>query len=321
MRIDQISGFRACQWYQRPAFRRRLPRSQEEHTAASGNPYSKGLTTAHWPDRSGRDAAALRWRKGVEEAPVRFIWPAQRYDRLTREATIVAGLLTVCAAFAIVRPAIRIYRSAEGRGAPSTDERVETITFVQRRPAPATVSRTSSFVRSILAPAPAPLPPSAADTGSLITNRVESSARVETPAAAAASESKAAPRALGPYSASAGITLGRIDSGAAPPPPWTFIPATQEQRDSAGRAEAQRAATARDDHRPMPIVLGSIPLRMPFGGAVRSREQRARDSVVNLDYLQRLARLAERARAKRESTLAARVVARRDSGSPTTPKP
>jgi hypothetical protein len=60
---------------------------------------------------------------------------------------------------------------------------------------------------------------------------------------------------------------------------------------------------------------------MPFGGAARTREQLARDSVVNEDYLQRLARLAERARAKRESTLAARAIARRDSGPTGTPKP
>jgi hypothetical protein len=60
---------------------------------------------------------------------------------------------------------------------------------------------------------------------------------------------------------------------------------------------------------------------MPFGGAVRSRMQRARDSVVNEDFLQRLARLAERVRAKRESTLAARIIARRDSGPTGTSKP
>ncbi|HEY2852344.1 MAG TPA: hypothetical protein VGJ18_05825, partial [Gemmatimonadaceae bacterium] len=150
---------------------------------------------------------------------------------------------------------------------------------------------------------------------------VESSARVERPATSVPSEPRAAPRALGPYSASAAFTLGRIDSGAAPPPPWRLIPPTQAERDSGGRAEAQRAAAARDDHRPMPIALGSIPMRMPFGGAVRSREQRARDSLINDDYLRRLARLAERARAKQESTVAARTVARRDSGPTGTPKP
>ena len=62
-------------------------------------------------------------------------------------------------------------------------------------------------------------------------------------------------------------------------------------------------------------------MRMPLGTAVRSREQRARDSVINEDYLQRLARLVERARAKRESTLAAPTVARRGSSPTRTPKP
>jgi len=245
---------------------------------------------------------------------VRFIWPAQRYDRLTRRATIVAAALTTGAGFAIVAPAVRIYRAAENSSVSSTDEHVETVTFVHPRAAVAALDRSSRLVRSVAVPVRVPASPHG-DTGSLTTNRVESSIRVEEPVQPMlTAPNTAVPRALGPYSASAAVTLGRIDSGAAPPPPWRWIPPTQAQRDSGGRAEAQRAAAARDDHRPMPIALGSIPMRMPFGGVVRSRAHRTRDSVVNEDYLQRLARLAERARAKRESTLAARTVAHRDSG-------
>ena len=88
---------------------------------------------------------------------------------------------------------------------------------------------------------------------------------------------------------------------------------TPEQRDSAGREQGQSAVAARDDHRPLAIPLGSIPLRMPFGGGVKSREQQRRDSVVHADNLQRLARLAERARAKRDSTMRATLAAKRDT--------
>jgi len=149
---------------------------------------------------------------------MRFVWPAQRYDRLTREATIVAAVLTTCAGFAIVLPAVRIYRAAETTGTPSTDERVETVTFLQPRAAPTSPSRSRSFVRPTSVPA-APLPPSSrTDTGSLITNHVESSARVEQQATAMPSEPTAAPRALGPYSASAAFTLGAGSTRALPRP-------------------------------------------------------------------------------------------------------
>ena len=252
---------------------------------------------------------------------MRFVWPAQRYDRLTKEATLVAAALTACAGFVIVLPADRIYRSANSASGPSADERVETITFVTPQVAPAATVRSSSSVRPTVAPTATTPKSSRADTSSFITSHVESSTNFERAPTSLSSESKTSPRALGPYSASAAIRLGRIDSGAAPPLPWGWIPPTQAQRDSGGRAEWQRAAAARDDHRPLAITLGSIPMRMPFGGAARSREQRARDSVINEDYLQRLARLAERARAKRESTFAARTVARRDSGPTPTPKP
>ena len=249
---------------------------------------------------------------------MRFVWPAQRYDRLTRHAALVAAALTTCAGLATILPAVRIYRAAESPNGPAADERVETVTFVQPSAARPSAEFQTSARSSTATPASSP---SRIDTSSLITNRIEASARVEPATKPLSGDSKTGPHALGPYSAPVAATLGRIDSGAAPSPPWRWLGPTQAQRDSAGRAEAQHAAAARDDHRPVPIALGSIPLRMPFGGAARTREQRARDSVVNEDYLQRLARLAERARAKRESTLAARAIARRDSGPTGAPKP
>jgi hypothetical protein len=252
---------------------------------------------------------------------VRFVWPEQRYDRLTRAATLVGSLVTTCAGLAIVLPAVRIYRAAEYTSSPATGERVETVTFLQPSVAHRPTEGRPSVARSGTTHISAASSLSRIDTSSLITNRVQAAARVAPTTKLPPNDSKTVTRALGPYSASAGVTLGRIDSGAAPPPPWRSIPETQAQRDSTGRAEAQRAATARDDHRPMPITLGSIPMRMPFGGAARSREQRARDSVVNDDYLRRLARLIDRARTKRDSAVAARMIARRDSVPAGTPKP
>jgi hypothetical protein len=79
---------------------------------------------------------------------------------------------------------------------------------------------------------------------------------------------------------------------------------TAEQRDSAGRERARVAAVAREEHRPMAIPLGGASLALPFLSRGPSREQRARDSAVHADNLERLARLAERARLKRDSILA-----------------
>jgi hypothetical protein len=53
---------------------------------------------------------------------VRFVWPAQRYDRLTRDTTLVAAALTMCAGLAIVFPAVRIFRA----GSESPNEDVQT---------------------------------------------------------------------------------------------------------------------------------------------------------------------------------------------------
>jgi hypothetical protein len=97
---------------------------------------------------------------------------------------------------------------------------------------------------------------------------------------------------------------------------WDFrtpLPQTDAQRDSAAREQYRRAAEAHDEHRPIPITVvgGSVPFS--FLGKGPTREQRARDSVINADNLQRLARLAERARAKHDSMVAAKTVARADS--------
>lgn len=191
---------------------------------------------------------------------------------------------------------------------------------IQVRPHDLAVPDETSIGRFTTMPASPTFSPPGADTSSFTTSRVEARVRVQPATAPVSSDSMAPSRTLEPYSASAAATLGRIDSGAAPPPPWRWLPPTQTQRDSAGRVEAQPAAEARSDHRPMPIALGSIPLRMPFGGAVRSPERRAK-TASSTRIICGFARLAQRVRAKCESTLAARSIAHRDRATTGTPKP
>jgi hypothetical protein len=50
---------------------------------------------------------------------------------------------------------------------------------------------------------------------------------------------------------------------------------------------------------------------MPFSARVLSREQRARDSTLHAEYLLRLARLAERVKARRDSLLRASLAGSR----------
>ena len=68
-------------------------------------------------------------------------------------------------------------------------------------------------------------------------------------------------------------------------------------------------AEGRDQHRPSAIPMGGGSIPFPFLSRRPSREERARDSVVHADNLARLARLAERARAKRDSLNAVKALA------------
>lgn len=149
-----------------------------------------------------------------------FVWPAQRYERLTSAAMLVAAALTTCAGLAIFIPTVRIFRAAENTSGRTADERVDTVTFVQPSAVRLSAGRRTSVARSTATPAsPAPSP-SLIDTSSFVMNRVEPGAPVEPSTKPLASDSKTGPRALGPHSASVAATLARIDSGAAPPLPW-----------------------------------------------------------------------------------------------------
>jgi hypothetical protein len=86
------------------------------------------------------------------------------------------------------------------------------------------------------------------------------------------------------------------------------VPPSPAERDSLAREESiRRRAQADVPGVRTQVVLGTV--SFPFLSGGPSREQRRRDSIVNAGNLERLGRLAERARARREST----IVARRDS--------
>src|SRR6185503_9449354 len=151
------------------------------------------------------------------------------------------------------------------------------------------------------------------------------SARAATPTAATSVSSDAksgasgfGPKshALGPIAAPVAMTTQtglteeerdrRLRELAKPLPFLAKLPPTAEQRDSAARELDRLAAVARQEHRPLAIPLGGVSVGLPFGP---SPEQRKRDSITHADNLQRLARLAARARAKRDSLLGAHTVA------------
>jgi hypothetical protein len=86
------------------------------------------------------------------------------------------------------------------------------------------------------------------------------------------------------------------------------VPPRPAERDSLAREESIRRRAQADVPGVRPqVVLGTV--SFPFLSSGPTREQRRRDSIVNADNLARLGRLADRARARREST----IVARRDS--------
>jgi hypothetical protein len=260
---------------------------------------------------------------------VRFVWPAERYDRLTRSSLLTATAITACASAAISLPILTIYEAADRTKAPFDADHVESVTFVQRAPAVVTLPT----VRAARPSQPATRTPKRvervlnADTSSFATARVAPTVPTEPTPSAAASEAATIARPLGTVAAPAAVANSsrmteaerdRRLNQVAPPLPWIAnLPPTKAQIDSAGRDFARRAEVARDDHRPMAIPLGGVAVPLPWGPSV---EQRRRDSAINADNLQRLARLAARAKAKRDSMLGANTLARRtDSTHPAKP--
>jgi hypothetical protein len=243
-----------------------------------------------------------------------FVWPRERYDSLTREAAVIATALTTVAVVATAFPLVALYRVAQGADAPSPERREEVVTFVQ--PAP----RAQADVRQVIAPSvarePVRSPPAArderilgSDTGSVAAPKGDvTTASASGATSAAAAEPAPTRKAVGPVGVPAGIRMAPVIG--APPPAWKWLPPTQAELDVAGRERDRLVAEAHDQHRPVAAPTGgggSIPA--PFLSMGPTRAQRARDSVIHADNVLRLARLAERARAKRDSLLRANTLA------------
>lgn len=239
---------------------------------------------------------------------MRFVWPAQRYDRLTRKAAALSVAITTVVAAALSLPIVTIYRAANGESSSRVDVSREVVTFVQpeRRVMPATAERV---------PSTASTPPRTArsersldsDTGSAIPARPEPGQSAGAAGTAGAPAPAEDVGAVGPVARPVGVLRPPVIG--APPPPWGWLPPTQAERDSVAREQEHRMAEGRDQHRPTAIPMGGASIPFPFLSRGPSREERARDSVLHADNLARLARLAERARAKRDSLNAVKALA------------
>jgi hypothetical protein len=242
------------------------------------------------------------------ERPVRFVWPAQRYDRLTRKAAALSAVITAVAAAALSLPIVTVYRAANGEASFRGDVPREVIAFVRLEPPARAVSGSRS--RAEL-PASRRAKPSErllnSDTGSATSVATEKADNAAATGTAAAGDATGKAPAVGPVATPVGVVAPPVIG--APPPPWGWLPPTQAERDSTAREQERRVAEGRDQHRPVAIPMGGASISVPFLSRGPSREERARDSVIHADNLARLARLAERARAKRDSLLAVKALA------------
>ena len=235
---------------------------------------------------------------------MRFVWPAQRYDRVTRKAAALSVAITMVIGAALSLPIVSIYRAPNGDGPSRAGDAREVVTFLQptEQARPATSSRVRSEARQPLRAKPSDKLLNT-DTGSAAPARTESGGTPTTVAPATAPAARPEVGNVGPVARPVGIVRAPVIGAA--PPPWGWLPPTQAERDSIGREQERRTAEARDQHRPVAIPLGGASLPLPFLSRGPSREERARDSTIHADNLARLARLAERARAKRDSITAA----------------
>jgi hypothetical protein len=217
--------------------------------------------------------------------------------------------LTAACGIAICIPVVTIYRATHAEDSLVTEQPGEIVTYVQRalprtaeRPKVAVAPKVRSSIpnnesverpltrdSSSLTPVMAPLDLGDATTKS--TDRTVAPAPGGIPFAASdrlswvktLSEAARDSMSLGLWSA------GRFDFS-------TPLPPTAWQRDSARRENDRQASFAREDHRPMAVPLGNASVPFTFLSSGKSREERRRDSVVHADNLERLARLAARAR-------------------------
>lgn len=87
---------------------------------------------------------------------------------------------------------------------------------------------------------------------------------------------------------------------------------SQEQIDAEQRERERQQANTWEAHRPVavPVTGGGVSVPFPLFAAGPSRAQRRRDSIVNADYVARLARMARFARARLDSLCHVDSVAR-----------
>ncbi|HKW49909.1 MAG TPA: hypothetical protein VJN70_20795 [Gemmatimonadaceae bacterium] len=253
---------------------------------------------------------------------MRFVWPAQRYDRLTKGPAALALALTIIACVVTAIPLVTIYRASTRSKLVTYGEPREIVTFLQQQIRRAAASNRDATVMQTLPKASRVTTASKAlevDTGSLSPVRPQPAPAIDT-STAPADAATPTTRAVGPVIAPSGFSKVIIPEAAKDSISKrmaayylklmrTFV-LTPEQKDSAGREIARRDVAARDAHRPVAIPLGGFSISLPFG---KSREQRLKDDSVHADNLQRLARLDERARAKRDSMLRASLAAKRDT--------
>ena len=248
---------------------------------------------------------------------MRFVWPAQRYDALTSGAKVTAAAVTVIIGFGLSLPIVSVYRVASRGLASPPYHRDERITFVQ----PAATRMSAPGQGRLPATSRVAIPTRredvlTSDTSSLTRPGAAERRDAGTSTGAHNFEFTPVPTVVGPTAAPVGFSRATIltktqrDSAlsqlAQSIPAFPWLPPTKEELDSSARALSQRAAEARGQHRPLAIPLGGVSVTLPFGP---SREQRRRDSIINADNLRRLARLAERARAKHDSILRANALA------------
>jgi hypothetical protein len=252
-------------------------------------------------------------------------------------------VLTVAAIMAILWPLAPLYQTRRGTQSVSETKPHMLITFLtpvkpppaavrspmpkDKRPAPTTEQQPASAVPEQTQP----LFPSSGLTEHAVPQHQAVSAPPVTTAPATdtgtttSSSDIAAPtqRATGPRERRAGIsttrplTAGARDSVLAQiasdaPTLAKTRRLTQAETDSALREKAMLERVAHDQHRPPMLHTGggSFPIPFPIFSYSKSPEQQVRDSTLNADILARLARIARRERAKRDSLRKADSVAK-----------
>jgi hypothetical protein len=223
----------------------------------------------------------------------------------------LAVVMTTAGGVAIALPLVTANRVPDAGLA--SDESGEIITYIQPvKEAPARPNTTSQSVyasRAVRALAPSE---PARDTSSLPVSGVTATIIADTVAHTAGNVAPTVARPLGAFPAFVAFNPSYWSATYTPLlDPADFLrprPLTAAQRDSIEREKDRLAQQSHGEHRSMAMPLGgvSLPVGLPMFTHVPSREERLRDSIVNADNLERLARLAARARAKHDSLLATR---------------